>query len=606
MRSEYRREDEELKRLNRAPFAYYYRKYWRSFGLGVVGLFATNALDALPPLIIKRVVDQLTTKASHHQILQTALLFLGVTILTAGTRYVWRMAWGYFQNAAGEDLREQLFAKCTRLGPSFYQKQTVGNIMSLATNDNTAFRMAIGPGTLVFLDGIFILALTLPIMAWLSWSLTWKTLILMPFLPLLIRKVEALINKYFREQQDAFAELSAHAQEMVSGIRVIKSYRQQERQLALFNEISRRYQKAGNQTARVEALFHPLMEFGVASGVVILLFLAGSLDAASAISVGTFVAFFQYIRKMTWPMTAIGLGVTMLQEGRTSFARIQSLLNTTSDIEYEGGYPVPEFHDLEVRHLTFYYEGNPHPSLDDVSFRLRRGETLGIIGPVGAGKSTLIKVISRLYAVPPNTIFINDVPLEKIDTDQLHALLGLVPQDPFLFSDTIRENMSLGLEQTPELATLNSMAQQVSLHREIMEIPGGYDAELGERGVNLSGGQKQRLTLARALIRKSPLIIFDDALSAIDAETEAAILDELRHPKNFHTQKENTSIIITHRLASVRFADKLLVLNNGKVEAWGTHQELAQVSPTYRNLCQLQNFQPPHPTRQGDAQGDAR
>jgi ATP-binding cassette subfamily B protein len=582
--------DEELRALSRSPFGFYYRRYWRSFGLGVFGLALTDLLDVLPPLLIKMAIDQLTNHAPFSAVVQTALIFLGLTCSTALARYLWRMAWGHFEHAAGEDLRKKLFAKCTQLGPSHYQKTSVGEIMSLATNDINAFRMGVGPGTLVLLDGLFLMTFMLPIMAWLSWSLTWKTLILMPLLPFIIRRMESLIHKYFNKQQELFSQLSTATQELTSGIRVIKAYGRQAQQLTDFNKISVKYQNAANRTARLDAFFQPVMEFGITSGIVILLFLASDPDTTQALSVGTFVAFFQYIRKMSWPMTAIGLGITMREEGRASFARIDQLLQTDSDILYEGTAPVKTFAELEVRNLSFTYPSTSTPALNDVSFRLKAGETLGVIGPVGSGKSTLIKLLTRQYPFPPKTIFINGSPLEDLKEEQLRNLITIVPQEPFLFSQSIRDNLSLGLTSPPNLELLQNITKQVNIHGEIIDIPGAYEAELGERGVNLSGGQKQRLTLARALVRQSALTIFDDALSAVDANTESAILNQLQKKIPANRDQRSSSIIVTHRLASVRYADKIIVLNHGRVEAYGTHHELTTISPTYIDLCRLQGF----------------
>jgi ATP-binding cassette subfamily B multidrug efflux pump len=300
------------------------------------------------------------------------------------------------------------------------------------------------------------------------------------------------------------------------------------------------------------------------------------------VSIGEFFAFYQYIQRMVWPMEALGVAIGHLQEGWASFRRIREVLEFQADVPDLGDVELEKLETLEVRHLSFAYPGSKLQVLEDVSFRLKRGECLGVVGTTGSGKSTLVELLTRQYPVPPETILINGISVERIKISSLRRLISVVPQEAFLFSRQVSENLALGVEAW-DLDDVRETAGQVRLDREIESWPDGYQALVGERGVNLSGGQKQRLTLARALIRRAPLVILDDALSAVDAKTEESILIHLRDELS-----KTTSLVVSHRLASVRSADQILVLNAGRAEACGRHEELVRTSPTYQMLNEMQ------------------
>ncbi|MNK11909.1 putative multidrug resistance ABC transporter ATP-binding/permease protein YheI [compost metagenome] len=575
--------------LHKRPLWYYIRNNPRAFSLGMFFLLITNALDGVYPLVMKKAIDQIEAQASMSDITKTCILFFCLMTGLAITRFGWRVNFGRFHTYAMEHIRQKIFRHLTSLGPTFFQKNQVGELMSLITNDVQSFRQAIGPGLLIIADGVIIIAVVLPIMISLNWSWTWKTLIFLPLVPLLIWKVMKLIHQNYKVQQDRFSELTGVAQETIGGIRVIKSFAQEDNRTKVFNAVSGAFEKACNKVARVDALFIPVMEFGVTSGSVILLFVAKDDIYSGAVTIGTFVAFHRYIQKMVWPMTALGMGLSYFQKGYASFGRIKTVLQTETDIPDSGNHVLSHFEKLEFKNVSFRYPGSAVYALKNVSFVLKRGENLGIMGPVGAGKTTLLHLLTRMYPLEEGQILVNNLPIESVTQESLRRTFLLVPQEAFLFSESISENVSFGLPDLAPSPEVQRMTDIVDLSREIDSLPMKFSSQLGERGVNLSGGQKQRLTIARGLIMKTPVLVLDDSLSAVDTRTEQAIEEELG--------KESSSmsrIIVAHRLSSLKNVDKLLILKDGAVEAFGTYEEVLALSPTFQRTVAIQGSERSH------------
>lgn len=569
--------------LIKSPIRFYIRKNKRVFVVGVFALAATNFLDALPPYFVGKAIDQIGAAAPFNDVLHTIGVLFAITFSLALVRFTWRYMWGQFSHTSAMDLQNHLFAKYTRLGQSYLRKTPVGELMSLMINDIQAFRMAVGPGILIILDALFILMIVPPMMISISPSWTWRCLILMPFLPFIANRLMTALNAAYEERQNEFAVLSGFAQEVITGVRVIKSYVQEFTHTKLFNIRSREFENVSNKTAFLDAAFTPPLEFAITFGSVVLLIIGAPDVMSGAVSVGSLFAFYQYIQRMEWPATAIGLGMSHIQQGQASFARIRQVLEIPDEIVDTGAEDFDSFHSLEVRHLSFSYPAGRANVLRDISFSLKSGEILGIIGPTGAGKTSLIDVLGRIFNPTSGEILYNGRPIEKISMKSLRQIVTVVPQDAFLFSNKVSENISLGLD-LPQ-TQIESLVHSVDLSDEIRTFPGEYDAYLGERGINLSGGQKQRLTLARALARKTPLILIDDSLSAVDSKTEEKILKQLRGLLS-------SAIVISHRIESVRWAHKIMVLKEGAVEALGTHDELMKSSATYQHLYQLQKDAP--------------
>jgi ATP-binding cassette subfamily B protein len=568
--------------LLRKPFRFYIKKHWFTAALGLTCLFLTNFLETLLPWLVGKTLDKITAGAELRDVGAVVVRIFAVIVVLSLFRFLWRVFWSRFHHTAAQDLRDRLFARMALLGPSFFRRNKIGQMISLISNDVNSFRMGIGPGLLVIFDASFVILLILPPMLAISPSWTWKCLALTPFVPFVVNAVLRRLHRSYHVRQDRFADMSGSAQEIVSGIRVIKGFAQEDNQTREFNRHSFEFTRACNGVAGWDALFGPALELPVALGSVLLLLLGANEVVSGHVTLGQFFAFYQYIQRMIWPMSAIGLGLGNVQEGRAAFRRIRDVLETQPDVPDTGTVEIDELRSLEVRGLSFTYPGATVKALDGVSFKIERGECLGIVGVTGAGKSTLIDLLVRQYPVPPNTILINGISVEQVSLRSLRRLVGLVPQEAFLFSRRVAENLALGLDEW-QLDDVRQVAVDVRLDQEIESWPERYDSLVGERGVNLSGGQKQRMTLARALARGAGLVILDDALSAVDAKTEAGILAHLQDEL-----KRTTSIIVSHRLNSVRDADQIVVLQNGRVESVGRHEDLLRNSTIYRALGELQ------------------
>ena len=576
----------DVEKLKKNPLLYYIKAHLGQFSLGMFFLIVTNSLDSMSPLILKRGVDQISNGEKMDALTITALIYFSTLTGLSVTRFCWRVFFGKYHTLASEDLRNRIFHHLTSQGPEFFKKNPIGELMSLITNDVQSFRQAIGSAILILVDGISLIFIVLPLMIWMEPTWTWKTLIFLPTVPFLIWWVTKLIFKNYKHQQDKLSELSGFSQEVVAGIRVIKSFAQEANKMLSYNSRSKAFEDACNNVAKVDSLFQPVMQFGVASGTVILLFVASDDVFSGAVSIGTFVAFQRYITRMVWPMTALGLGLSQYQKGMASFARIRDVLNQPTDIPDEGKIEIKDFETLEVRNLSFQFPENSEPSLRNINFKFKAGDKVGIVGPVGSGKTTLLHLMNRLYPAPSGSVLVNGIPVEDITQRSLHMQMALVPQEPFLFSQSIAENLQMGVEQELSQDEIIKWAEVVDIKSEIQELPHDFSSQLGERGINLSGGQKQRLTIARGLITRAPLIQLDDSLSAVDHKTEKTIQAQLQQ----QLQGKQTQVIVTHRLSAVEDADQIIVLQNGRVEATGTHRELIKTSPTYKQMAEIQGY----------------
>ncbi len=573
----------ESDQMAKQPFRFYVKKHKRQFTFGILCLLFTNALDALPPIIIGKIIDQITEQRPFLETSTTIGILIGVALVVAFFRYYWRLHWGRYSHRTAQDVKNKIFSKYLNLSQSFFQKNTVGKLMSLINNDVNAFRLAIGPGVLILLDALFISSFVIPLMIYISPSLTWKTLIFLPLIPFIINKIETLIHDYYKKQQQQFAELSATTQEILSGVRTIKSFAQEEHHEVVFNKESKTLEEYSNKVAILDAVFSPVLEVGVSIGCVILLFYASPEISSGALTIGALFSFYQYIQKMMWPMAAIGIGLTFWQKGKASMARILELLDETTDTPDDGQKEIGDFKSLEIKNLDFKYDQDDNGfKLKNISLKIKPGEIIGFLGKTGSGKSTITDLISGIYPTKKGSILINGEPLQEYTQHSLHDFVTYVPQDTFLFSDNIYNNTLLSTTKSNEEVV--DTLKVVQLNDEILNMEEQHNTVLGEKGVNISGGQKQRLALARGLIRDTKLLILDDSFSAIDANTEKQIIEVINGKLN------NLSvIIISHRLASLKLADKIFVFDDGAIEASGVHDELLVTSNTYKEVYENQS-----------------
>ncbi|MES3038693.1 MAG: ABC transporter ATP-binding protein [Bdellovibrionota bacterium] len=546
-------------------------------------LLATNGIDAYWPLLLREGLDLIEKKAALSELSRVCFLFLVVLMLLAFTRYNWRKYFGEFHTTAMEDIRQTIFRHLMGMSQKFFQKNPVGELMSLITNDVQSFRQAIGPGFLIIADGVIIISFVLPIMISINPEWTWKTLILFPLLPFLIWKVMRAIHQNYKTQQHEFAKLTAFTQENVAGVRVIKSFTKENLRSEQYSAQSKQFEKTCNKVALIDSMFGPVMELGIAFGSVVLLFISVDDVLSGAVTIGTFVIFQRYIQKMIWPVSAFGFGISYFQKGFASFDRIKEILKWSPDIKDEGTIELTEIKSFELRNVSFSYPFNDQEALHDLSFRLEKGQKLGVIGGIGSGKTTLLQLMVRLYEPQLGEILINDRPIAEYTLRSLRNCIKLIPQDPFLFSQSVADNV-LFANPAPSDDFLASTLESVQMDLEVAELPHQHRTQLGEKGVNISGGQKQRLTIARALASPFELLLFDDNLSAIDTKTENYL------EKSLFLDHQRTIVVVSHRLSSLMKMDKLLVLKEGQSEYFGSFAKAFEESPTFKSFLQLQEM----------------
>jgi ATP-binding cassette, subfamily B, multidrug efflux pump len=561
---------------------FYLWKYKKPIGIGLLALITVDALDILPPLFFKKAVDITVEKGPTGDLAALALIYFFTSVAQALCRYGWRMYLIRASFFAGLDMRAQFSKHLFGLSMSYFNRTSLGNLMSLATNDVEAVRLAIGSGILVFVDALFFLV-TVPIaMCLLSWKLTLLACLPLPLIPILVIKHEKLVNERFHQVQECFGKISSLAQESLSGIRVIKAFARENTQIERMINLGNKYIQLNLKLARIQTGIGPVMDFLMSLGTVILLFWGGhSLiqDSENVLTLGTFVAFQQYIQKMVWPMAALGMSMNYYQRAITSSNRLKDVLSTTTDVPDPESPVIISRHlkkgKVEFNRLSFAFPGSSQPILKGIDLIIEPGERVAIVGAIGAGKSALLSLLPRLYPIQRGMLKVDGVDINDWPIQELRDQVGYVSQDIFLFSETILENVAFGLhnwlEQNSLLPSIEESARLACVHDEILTFRSSYQTRLGERGINLSGGQKQRLTIARAIAKQPSILVLDDALSSVDVQTEEKILQGLRLRKG-----RNTELIAAHRISTIIDADRIVVLNQGKIVQMGTHSQLVK------------------------------
>ncbi|KZT77316.1 ABC transporter ATP-binding and permeaseprotein [Lactiplantibacillus plantarum] len=567
---------------------WYFRREWKLYLAGVLGLVLTAIIGIVPPRIIGDVVDGINQHSLTAHTLTVYLVIIGAAAIGQYlARYLWRNAiWG---GAAGLErtLRERLFWHFMKMDATFYQKYRTGDLMAHATNDLTAVERVAGGGILQFADSIITGGTTLiAMMTLIDWRLTLIAVVPFPLLAVVSRYLGKKIHVAFRASQAAFSRLNNKAQESISGIKVIKALGQEKADVADFNQQIDQTIKINRHVNVLDSLFDPAITMIIALSYGATIILGGLYVTHGVITIGNLVSFVTYLGMMVWPMFAVGMLFNTMERGNASYDRVIELLNQQSAIiDAKRGIEQRPHGDIQYQIKQFNYPNDAGTSLSNVDFTLKAGQTLGIVGRVGAGKSTIMKLILREFDQYEGHITYGGHDIKQYALDSYLPALGYVPQDSFLFSNTIRENIRFA-DPTVSQAVVEAVAAKSDLSGQIASMPAGYDTQVGEEGISLSGGQRQRLAIARALLINPELLILDDALSAVDAETEAEILANLKAER-----ADKTTIIAAHRLSSVMNADEIIVLDAGHVVERGTHAQLMTQHGWYQKMFTRQQLE---------------
>lgn len=554
----------------------------------IVLMVIISVTNSVPPKIIGDLIDQIKKGLLTEAILaQTVGLLIGLALLRYATSYFSITTLFGNSNLLETVLRGKLFVHLTRMAPSFYHRNRTGDLMALATNDIVAISQTAGYGVLTLANTLIGTTVVLVSMvAFTSWKLMLAALLPLPFLAYAINKLGKVMRTRFFGAQAAFGQMNDQALESISGMRVIRSYVQESSDAAAFDRVTREVMQRNKKVAVTNALFQPVVSTIVGMSYAISFGYGAYLVFHGDMTLGQLVSFTVYLGLLIWPMIAFGEFINVLQRGSASVDRLENALAQTADVaapERPADVPVPTL--IELKSLTFRYPGAPSDSLSAISLTVERGQTIGIVGRTGSGKSTLLKQLLRQYPIEPDRLFVAGVPIERITPEQVRSWSGYVPQEHLLLSRSIRDNIKLGKPEAAE-EELQRATEMASFAQDVGQMAEGLATVVGEHGVMLSGGQKQRLSIARALLADPEMLILDDALSAVDARTESAILHNIRRER-----AGRTTWIATHRLSAVSHADWIVVLDRGRIVEEGTHEQLMMLGGWYKTQYERQQME---------------
>ena len=558
----------------------------RRYLVGIVALILVSVLNLIPPMIMGRVIDAITSGRLTQDEL---LLYLFYLLLAAFgmyyLRYVWRMYILGTSYRLGQIMRSRLFEHFTRMSPTFYQNYRTGDLMAHATNDINALTRLAGGGVMSAVDASITALVTLLTMLFsISWPMTLVAIIPLPFMAYATSRLGRKTHKAFGESQAAFSELNNKVQESVSGIKVTKSFGYQSDELASFQEVNDLTFQKNLQTMKYDSLFDPMVLLFIGSAYALTLLVGAFMVQAGQVTVGNLVTFISYLDMLVWPLMAIGFLFNITQRGKVSYQRIESLLSQESPVK-DPESPLDGIENGRLEYAINRFAFEDEETLKDIHFSLEKGQTLGLVGQTGSGKTALIKLLLREYDVNQGAIYLNGHDIRAYRLADLRSLMGYVPQDQFLFASSILDNIRFGNPDLP-FSAVEEATQLAQVYQDIQAMPQGFDTVIGEKGVSLSGGQKQRLAMSRAMILNPDILILDDSLSAVDAKTEFAIIDNLKE-----TRKDKTTIITAHRLSAVVHADLILVMQNGQIIERGTHEDLLALDGWYDQTYQSQQLE---------------
>lgn len=563
----------------------YLGKYRLKIGLGFVMVICTVIAATFQPWVLKYVVDGLRQSVNKEKLLLYAGWILGLSVVEGFFRFWMRRILIGASRDIEYDLRNDFLAHVQKMPLSFLQSRSTGDIMSRATNDLNAVRSVLGPGIMYSMNTIIVVIFSTYILLRLNWKLTLLAYIPLVIMSFTVKRIGGQIHDRFESIQEQFSNLSTKAQENISGIRVVKAFAREDSEIAEFGKLNADYVRRNVSLIRLWGLFFPMMTALIGLSSVALLWFGGRQVILKYLTLGEFVAFMGYLAMLTWPTIAVGWVINIFQRGAASMGRMLEIMNVRPDIRDESGASVPPAvrGALELRNLTFQYPNSRNPVLHDISVSVPAGTTLAIVGHTGSGKSTLVNLIPRLFDPPPGTMFLDGKDVRQWPLVELRGSIGYVPQETFLFSDTIFQNIAFGCEESIESAQVEWAARVSQMSGDIDSFSHKIQTYVGERGITLSGGQKQRVAISRAVAPLPKILIFDDSLSNVDTYTEERILEELAN-----VMRDRTTILVSHRISTIRNAQQIIVLKDGSIVERGTHESLMGLQGAYADLYQKQ------------------
>lgn len=571
-----------------SKLSWFFKQYWKQYTLAIVLLMIASVLEVIPPYLLGSIIDILTAGSMTTAILAKYLLIFG-GIIVGG--YILNFVWQFrlFEGAINLEkiLRRNLMQHFLRMTPTFYEKNRTGDLMARATNDLNAVSLTAGFGIMTLIDSTIYMGCIIFAMGYMiSWKLTFFAMLPVPIMAIIIQYLGKIVHERYMKAQDAFGEINDSVLESVAGVRVVRAYVQEKKDEAAFAAMSEVVYEKNMHTAKINALFGPITKVGTGISYVVALGYGAHLVSTEAMTLGQLVTFTVYLGLAVWPIFAIGELINVMQQGNASLDRVQETLRYKADVQNSASpQEVAIPHAIGFDDLSFQYPLSQVKNLERISLSLKKGQTLGIVGKTGAGKTTFLRQLLREYPIGKGQLTIDGIDITAQTKEQLLDWIGYVPQDHVLFSRTIRENILFGKEDATE-EELNQAIRAAYFEKDLAHLPMGLETLVGEKGVSLSGGQKQRVSIARALIKDPEILILDDSLSAVDAKTEAKIIENIQRER-----QDRTTIITTHRLSGIQHANIIIVLDEGQIVEQGTHEQLLSKQGWYKEQFDRQQLE---------------